>query len=232
MPEGTSIKVADGNGLAVMVFGLTSWIIALIFLRIDALGFNDANNVDKNAGAAAAFGTHAGSHNAFAALGLLLKWTTMCGLFIAGVLQALSGDSLGTTSYMLHSVSLGAFGYGLSTAQMVAWGYVFYALFYFNVCFAVSAFSNVNPGKSWGILYVLLSLMFLTLGLRFTEALYDESNHGMYGEKEKVTHEDVKYEFKKYDGTGDIIAGIFSLFTCLWCMFLVWPLVAGKGKMF
>merc|ERR1712187_222006 len=171
----------------------------------------DANGIQENHGA----------HH----MAPLLTFTTAIMLLVAGIAQALNGDKLGFTSYILHAAILGGIGESFRLITVQATGYeqttvlntatVTYtpvngnglyivAVFCLFVAYAdaIFTFMAFQIAKMFGILYFTVSLMFFIVAFNRMNA-FGENGRDVQG----------------------ISCGIVSI----QCAYLMIPVLTGKG---
>jgi len=194
----SAFKMVDGNGLALMCFGFSTFMFFAFNANVDHIGFA-TTGPDQH------FGVHA--------LCPMLTWGVSLGLVVAGVAQGLQGDDLGFTSYIFHAAVLGTVGYnfedllyrgpGGASTYMLSW--LLYAAFYVNLVFTVMAFS---AALVFGILYFSVAVMFLVVGLNFSQKLDGSQDDAS-------------------DVTGGRIAAAFCLWVAFQCFVLLIPVMTG-----
>jgi len=152
----------------------------------------------------------------FAMLPGALTWAVAVGLLISGIVQGFNGDKLGFTSYTFHACILGTFGYNVeqlfvagNTGSMFLAGQFAFAAFWINIVFTIMAF---KAAKMFGVLYASVATMFFVVGCNFCKVFGDPGTSG--------------------GDTGDDITGVFCLIVCVQCMYLLLPVLAGKGPLF
>jgi drug/metabolite transporter superfamily protein YnfA len=158
-------KMVDGNGLALMCFAFSTYMFFAFLCNIDGTG-------NKDGAADVNMGVHF--------LVDMLEWGVSVGLVIAGLSQGIQGDHLGFTSYIFHAGILGTIGYnfedmlqGNAATSPYMIGFLCYAAFWFNLVFTLMAF---RAATVFGILYAFVAIMFLLVGLNFTQNLDDSAN--------------------------------------------------------
>jgi len=192
-------KMVDGNGLALMCFGFSTFMFFAFNCNIDGVGA-------KKEGTDVNFGVFF--------LCDMLQWGVTVGLIAAGLVQGLQGDHLGFTSYIYHAAILGSLGYqfeDMLQAKLPVYStymisYMLYASFWHNIVFTMMAF---RAATVFGILYFFVAVMFLMVGLNFSQLLDDSAN--------------------KPDVGGNRIAGAVCAIVAFSCAFLLIPVMTGLG---
>jgi len=202
----TKIKLVDANPLALSAFGFAALMFFIFKCNVDGVNWgNQDDPTDKHT-------NHASVHM----LTGMLTWGAAMTLLVAGIFQFLNGDHLGFTSYIFHSAILGTTGYWLDNllsgfgSSTYIYSYFFYCAFYFNLLFTAMAF---KIAKMFGVLYATVALMFLVVGLDWSQVMDDS-------ETDPKAH------------AGSMIGGVVCLLVAVQCFYLMVPLLTGKGPLF
>jgi hypothetical protein len=193
-------KTVDGNGLALAGFAFSTFMFFAFLCDIDEVGVNSDGKPDKK------FGIHF--------LCSMLSWGVSLVLVIAGLAQGIQGDHLGFTSYIFHAGILGSIGYqfrdslnGPSGNTLYLVGYFSIVAGWFDLIFTIMAFRIATV---FGILYFTVAVMFILVGLNFTQKLSDVQDDPT-------------------NVSGDRIAGISCIVVTAQCLGLLWPVLTGVG---
>jgi hypothetical protein len=192
-------KTVDGNGLALSGFAFSTFMFFAFLCDIDEVGLRSNGTPDKK------FGIHF--------LCSMLTWGVSLVLVIAGLAQGIQGDHLGFTSYIFHAGILGSIGYQFkdvldgNNGYLYLVGYFCIVAGWFDLIFTIMAF---RAATMFGILYFTVAVMFILVGLNFTQKLSDV--------QEDPTNV-----------SGDRIAGISCLVVTVQCCGLLWPVLTGCG---
>jgi len=198
----TKIKLVDANGLALMVFAFGTWLFFGVLCNMEGMNWGDMEDPKV-------MGTRAGLGHL---VGMLI-WGVSFGLIVAGVFHFANGDHLGFTSYLVHATVLGTTGWWLDDllhgfgGNTYIWSYYYYATAWFDFIFCIMGF---RIAKMFGVLYFCVALMFLVVGLQWSQKMDDS-----------MTDAD--------DHTGSYIAGIVCLVVSLQAFYLTLPVMTGKG---
>lgn len=197
-------KMVDGNGLALMCFGFSTFMFFAFLCNIDGTGAKKEGDIVKND---INFGVFF--------LCDMLQWGVCLGLVTAGLVQGLQGDHLGFTSYVYHAAILGSIGFQFESMLQGAAGspystymisYMLYASFWHNLVFTIMAF---RAATVFGILYFFVAVMFLMVAMNFSQLLDDSAN--------------------KPDIAGARIAGAWCGIVAFSCAGLLIPVMTGLG---
>jgi hypothetical protein len=185
----TQLQFEDANGLALCAFGFSTFMFAMH--NYDVL------DVATNKGVYQLID--------------MLTWAFPLCVLTSGIIQGLSGDKLGFTSYVFHSAILGAIGhnfdkllnkdYSAPAGSLIVVG--FFSLFatWINIVFTAMAF---RVAYMFGILYSTVALMFFALALNLL---------GAFGT----------------DKTGGYIVGTSCMLVSVQCAYLLIPVMTGRG---
>ena len=155
--------------------------------------------------------------SAYSLIPTLTHGVVLC-LVVAGLVQGLSGDKLGLTSYILHAAILGCIGYSFNgiygldyptgvptanTLKIVGFFCIFVA--WIDLVLTVMA---TKIAYMFGLYYFSISMMFLVIGLNLMQAFGTDSDQ-------------VK--------SGNDCTGVFCFIVAVLSAYVIIPVLTGYG---